>query len=98
VVVNDDVDGLRPRKGFLTESFPSRGIEGDQAVALFRELRGEILNEIRPRKESVHRNHSAFDVAGRILTPFLKNVSEAQDASESISIRSNMGKQDGVLG
>jgi len=97
-MINDDVDGLRPREGFLTESFPGRGIEGDQAVALLRKLRGEILNEIRPRKESVHRNHSSFDVAGRILTPFLQDMGKSKDASKSVSIGSNMGEQDGVLG
>jgi hypothetical protein len=98
VVIDYDIDRLRPREGFWAEPLASGGIEGDDAVGFLGKLGGVIMNKFRARQKLVHGNHSALDKKGGVLASFSQSVTKAEKTSVSVSIRANVGKENGMLG
>lgn len=78
MVIDDDVDWLWPRECFLPEAIAGGGIEGNQAVGLGRELRGEIENELRSGEKLVHGDHSPLHKEGRTLASIPQSVAEGE--------------------
>ena len=78
MVIDDDVDRLRPRERFLPEPIAGGGVEGDEAVGFGRELGGKIENPFRPRKKLVHGDHSALNEKGGSLASVPQSVTEGK--------------------
>lgn len=98
MMVDDDIHRMFPIGSFFSDSLPGGGIEDDKTIRLGGKLVRDVLNQITSREKTIHGDHSTFDMEGRVLAAIAKDMGQAEQAAEGISIGTEVGEKGGGLG
>jgi len=95
VVIDDDIDRVFPVNRFFSDPFPGGGVEDHEAIRFVGKFIRDVLDEFIPGEETVHRDHSAFDMEGGSLAAVAKSVGKTKQTAKGVPIGTEVGEERG---